>query len=115
MRDLHNKVALVTGSARGIGRAIAEELGSHGARVLVDYAHSKEEAEELVEVLVRNGAPQAIAIRADVSDAAQAAALVDKTIDSFGRLDVLMNNAGIPADHTMKNLSIDDWDRVLQV
>ncbi|HZS88052.1 MAG TPA: 3-oxoacyl-ACP reductase family protein [Chloroflexota bacterium] len=115
MGCLHNKIAVVTGSARGIGRAIAEELGSHGATVVVNYSHSKEAAEELVEVLLRNGAPHAPAIRADVSDPAQAAELIARTIDTFGRLDILVNNAGITADHAMKNLSIDEWDHVIQV
>jgi len=115
MGSLHNQVAVVTGAARGIGRAIAEELGCHGARVVVNYARSKEAAEELVEVLVRNGAQAAVATQADVSDPAQADALIAETTDRFGRIDVLVNNAGITADRAMKNLSIGDWDRVIQV
>jgi acetoacetyl-CoA reductase len=115
MGNVHNAVAVVTGGARGIGRAIAEELGCHGAKVVVNYARSKEAAEELVEVLVRNGARAAVATQADVSDPVQAEALIAETTDRFGRLDVLVNNAGITADRTMKNLTVEDWDRVVQV
>jgi NAD(P)-dependent dehydrogenase (short-subunit alcohol dehydrogenase family) len=115
MSCLYNTVAIVTGAGRGIGRAIAEELGCHGARIAVNYSHSKEAAEELVQVLLRNGSPQALAIQADVSDPVQAATLVERTIEAFGSIDVLVNNAGITADHSMKKLSIDEWDRVIRV
>jgi acetoacetyl-CoA reductase len=115
MGNVHNAVAVVTGAARGIGRAIAEELGFHGARVVVNYARSKEAAEELVKVLVRNGAQAAVATQADVSDPVQAEALIGETTDRFGRIDVLVNNAGITADRTMKNLTVEEWDRVVRV
>ena len=113
MNGLYNKVAVVTGGARGIGRAIAEELGCHGARVVVNYVHSKEAAEELVAVLLRNGAPAAVAIQADVAQSEQAAALIAGTVEAFGRIDVLVNNAGITADHSMRKLTIEEWDRVI--
>ena len=115
MGKLKDAVVVVTGAGRGIGRAIAEELGHDGARVVVNYSKSKEAAEELVTRLRENGSPDAIALQADVSDAAQAAELIEETIRHFGRIDVLVNNAGINIDRTMKNLSIDDWDKVIQV
>jgi acetoacetyl-CoA reductase len=113
--NLYGAVAVVTGAGRGIGRAIAEELAKAGAKVVVNYAHSKEAAEELVQVMKGHGALDVIAVQADVADPAQAAALIESTIESFGRVDVLVNNAGITADHSMKNLTIEEWDRVVRV
>ncbi len=114
MGTLKDAVVVVTGSARGIGRAIAEELGHEGAKVVVNYSKSKEAAEDLVAKLRQNGSPEAFAVQADVSDAAQAAKLIEETISRFGRIDVLVNNAGINIDRTMKNMSTEDWDKVIQ-
>jgi acetoacetyl-CoA reductase len=114
MGTLEGAVVVVTGAARGIGRAIAEELGQGGARVAVNYARSKEAADDLVARLLQNGAPQAVAIQADVSDPAQAAKLIEEAINQFGRIDVLVNNAGINIDRSMKNLTVEDWNNVIQ-
>lgn len=114
MATLENAVAVVTGAGRGIGRAIAEELGQGGARVVVNYGKSREQAERLVGELREHGAPDAVAIGADVSDPEQASRLIEEAVERFGRIDVLVNNAGITIDKTMKNLSIDDWNRVIQ-
>jgi acetoacetyl-CoA reductase len=115
MTTLEGAVAVVTGAGRGIGRAIAEELGRGGARVVVNYSRSKGPAEELIEQLMEQGSPQAVAIQADVADAAQAARLIQETAQQFGRIDVLVNNAGINIDRSMKNLSVEDWNTVIQV
>ena len=115
MGTLAEAVVVITGAGRGIGHAIAEEVGAGGARVVVDYAKSKGPAEELVARLLEHGAPAAIAVQADVSDPAQAARLIEETINHFGRLDVLVNNAGINIDRTMKNMTIEEWDKVIQV
>src|SRR5919112_539385 len=115
MGSLEGAVAVVTGAGRGMGRAIAEELGYAGARVVVNYSRSKEPAEEVVEKLSDNEAGQAVAIGADVSDADQASKLIEETLERFGRIDVLVNNAGITIDRTMRKLTTDDWDRVVQV
>jgi acetoacetyl-CoA reductase len=114
MGTLEGAVVVVTGAARGIGRAIAEELGQGGARVVVNYSRSKEAADDLVARLLQNGAPQAAAIQADVSDPAQAAKLIEVTINQFGRIDVLVNNAGINIDRSLKNLAVEDWNTVIQ-
>jgi len=114
LRSLQDIVAVVTGAGRGIGRAIAEELAGGGAKVVVNYRRSREQAQDLVERLVHTGT-KAVAVRADVADADQAATLIDKTVTSFGRIDVLVNNAGITVDRTLKNLTIEDWDQVVQV
>jgi len=114
MGTIDGAVVVVTGGARGIGRAIAEELGREGARVVVNYAKSKEAAEDLVAQLQQNGSPGAVAIQADVSDAAQAAKLIEETLQRFGRIDVLVNNAGINVDRSLKNLTPEDWDKVIK-
>ncbi len=113
MRTLENAVVVITGASRGIGHAIAEELGFSGAKVVVDYAHSKEPAEELVAKLVAGGAPGAVAIQADVSDPEQAARLIEETIKHFGRIDVLVNNAGINVDRSLKNMTVEAWRTVI--
>ncbi|HEV8044232.1 MAG TPA: 3-oxoacyl-ACP reductase family protein, partial [Rubrobacter sp.] len=115
MGKLEGTVAVITGAGRGIGRAIAEELSAGGASVVVNYSNSKGPAEEVVSSLLKNGSENAIAIQADVSDAEQAARLIEETVERFGRIDVLVNNAGITIDKTMKKLTTDEWDKVVQV
>jgi acetoacetyl-CoA reductase len=112
--NLKEAVVVVTGASRGLGRAIAAEMGRGGAKVVVNYSRSKEPAEELVRQISEDGG-EAIAVQGDVSDPEQAKNLIDKTIERFGRIDVLVNNAGINIDRTLKRLSIEDWDKVIQV
>jgi acetoacetyl-CoA reductase len=111
---LKEAVVVVTGASRGLGRAIAEELGRGGAHIVVNYSRSKEPAEELVNRLKEEGAG-AIAVQADVSDPEQAQSLIDRTLEEFNRIDVLVNNAGINVDRTLRKLSVEDWDKVIQV
>lgn len=111
MGSLEGAVAVVTGAGRGLGRSIAEELGRGGAKVAINYANSKEPAEELVKKL---GEDQAVALQADVSDVGQATKLIEQTVEHFGRIDILVNNAGITIDRTMKKLTPEDWDKVVQ-
>ncbi len=82
---------------------------------MVNYSKSKGAAEDMVAGLQQNGSPEAVAIQADVSDVAQAAKLIEETVNRFGRIDVLVNNAGINIDRSMKNLTPEDWDKVIQV
>ncbi len=114
MSTLKDAVVVVTGASMGIGRAIAEELGKDGAKVVVNYFHHKDEADEVVEGLLKNGASAAVAIQADVSDPAQATQLIEATFAQFGRIDVLVNNAGINIDRALRKMSVEDWDTVIQ-
>ncbi len=115
MGTLEGAVVVITGAGRGIGRAIAEVLGQGGASVVVNYSKSKEPAEDQVAKLQQSGSPKSVAIQADVSDPAQAVRLIEETVQQFGRIDVLVNNAGINIDRTMKNLTPEEWDKVIQV
>lgn len=115
MGTLAGTVIVVTGAGRGIGRAIAEELGQGEAKVVVNYSRSKEAADDLVNQLRESGSPEAVAIQADVADAAQAQKLIAESVERFGRIDVLVNNAGINIDRSLKNLTPEDWDKVIQL
>jgi NAD(P)-dependent dehydrogenase (short-subunit alcohol dehydrogenase family) len=114
MAELAGAVAVVTGASRGLGRAISEELGRGGAKVVVNYSSSQGPAEEVAEKVSENGG-EAIIVQADVSDPEQAQKLIDKTLEEWGRIDVLVNNAGINIDKTLKKLTIEDWDKIIQV
>ena len=92
MGDLTGKVAIVTGSSRGIGRAIAERLGRDGANVVVTYVGNQDKAEEVVSAIKANGS-DAIALQVDMRNVADVRNLFQKTLDHFGKLDILVNNA----------------------
>jgi len=109
--DLSNKVAIVTGGARGIGRAIALKLAEVGATVVVsDIADAEPVAEE-----IRAMKRQSLAIPANVSLASDVATLVETTVNNYGRVDILVNNAGIARDQLLLRMSDEDWDAVLNV
>ena len=110
--SLENKVALVTGGSRGIGRAIALELAARGAAVVVNYNKSPESAEEVVNKIKESGG-KAAASQADVSDFKQAEALVKFAVDTFGDLSILVNNAGITRDQLIMMMPEADWDAVI--
>lgn len=110
--SLEGRVALVTGSSRGIGKAIASELAKRGAAVAVNYLRSSDAADDLVSQITSEGG-EAQAMQADVSDYFQAQALVKATIDAFGNLDILINNAGITRDNLIMMMSEQDWNDVI--
>ena len=107
-----NKVVIVTGSSRGIGRGIALEFGREGASVVVNYNSNSGAANEVVEAIQASGS-KAIAIQADVSDFSEAAALIKQAIDEFGDLHILVNNAGTTRDGLIMTMKERDWDFVL--
>ncbi len=109
----HNKVAVVTGAGRGIGRAIALALARDGAMVAL-AARSVDEL-EAVAAEIRAGGQRALVVPADVAVEAHARALIDRALGEFGRLDVLVNNAGAVARELLRDLTVEDWDRVIAV
>ncbi|RMF42231.1 MAG: 3-oxoacyl-[acyl-carrier-protein] reductase [Anaerolineae bacterium] len=109
--SLENKIALVTGASRGIGRAIALELAARGAAVVVNYHRSAEAAEEVAAEIRSNGGTAEV-FQADVSDFQQAQALVKFTIETLGGLHILVNNAGITRDKLIMMMREEDWDVV---
>ena len=109
---LHGKIAIVTGSSRGIGATIAKELGAQGATVVVNHRDSAAQAEAVV-IEIAAGAGSAIAIQADVSVFAEAQRLIKETLDRFGRVDILVNNAGTTRDTLLLMMSETDWDTVI--
>lgn len=114
MANLTNKVAIVTGGAKGIGQAITRELAENGVKVVVNYNSSVGSAEMLISELKHAGC-EAYAVQADVSNLEQSRNLVEQTINHFGQLDILINNAGITRDKTFKKLSEEDWRTVIDV
>ena len=109
---LNDNVAIVTGAARGIGRAIAEELAAAGAKVVVNYAGSADKAEEVVH-RIKTAGGEAFAYQTDVSQAAQVDGLVKASLARFGKVDILVNNAGIARDNLLLRLKEADWDAVM--
>ncbi len=114
---LSGKVAIVTGAAVGIGRAIAEAYGREGARVVVNYSRSRGEAEQTA-VLVKRAGGEPLLVQADVARDAQVRAMVSEALEKFGRVDVLVNNAGITAFvefSDLEGLTEEVWDRLYAV
>lgn len=111
---LDGRVAIVTGSSRGIGRSIALTLAQQGADILVNYAGREAEALAVVSEIKDLGR-KSLAVRANVAVAEEAANMVNTAIEHFGRLDILVNNAGITRDNLIPRIKDEDWDQVLSV
>lgn len=111
---LENKVALVTGASRGIGREIALTLAAKGATVVVNYQGSKEKAEEVVALIRENGG-EAESFGCDISDFEQCGNMINDIIQKYGHLDILVNNAGITRDGLLMKMSEEDFARVIDV
>lgn len=110
-----NKVALVTGSSRGIGKAIVTDFAEKGYDVIINYQKEENEAKELKETLENNYNIKAITIKADVSIEDEVQDMVRNIINEFGKIDVLVNNAGIAIDKEFEDRTIDDWKQTLNV
>src|ERR1700747_809758 len=113
-KKLEGKIALVTGGSRGIGAAIAKRLAADGAHVAITYTKGAEAAASVVKEIERSGG-KAIAIQADAADAAAVKAAVEKTVATFGRLDVLVNNAGTAIPKPFEERTIEEMDRVIDI
>lgn len=109
---LQNKVALVTGASRGMGRAIALLFAQEGAKVVVNYLKSQEKAAQVVAEIKKAGS-EAIAIKADVSDEAQVKQMVRQAVERLGKIDILVNNAGIVFDIPYMEKTVDQWNKTL--
>jgi len=114
MSKLSNKAALVTGGSRGIGAAIAKRLAADGASVAITYTKGADAAASLVKAIQRDGG-KAIAIQADAADAEAVINAVEKTVATFGRLDVLVNNAGTAIPMRVEETTLADFDRVFAI
>src|SRR6202048_2049222 len=112
MSKLANKVALVTGGSRGIGAAIAKRLAADGASVALTYAKDASAAFAVVKAIELDGG-KAIAIQADAADVGAVKGAVEKTVETFGRLDVLVNNAGTAIPKTFEETTMQEMDRVI--
>jgi 3-oxoacyl-[acyl-carrier protein] reductase len=114
MSTLQEKVILVTGASRGIGATIARQLANAGAKVIVNYAGGKEAAQQVVDSIQQQGG-DAIAVQADVSKAAEVKAMFDTAIAHYGRIDVLVNNAGIMITKPIKDTTDEDFNRQFDI
>jgi 3-oxoacyl-[acyl-carrier protein] reductase len=110
---LQGKIAVITGSSRGIGAAIARELAAQGATVVLNHRDSTAQAEAVVADIVAAGG-QAVAIQADVSSYTEAQRLIKETVERFGHIDILVNNAGTTRDMLIMMMPEADWDLVIQ-
>ncbi|MEL6776921.1 MAG: 3-oxoacyl-[acyl-carrier-protein] reductase [Cyanobacteria bacterium J06597_16] len=111
---LADKVAIITGSSRGIGKAAALAIASEGAKVVINYARSSDAADDVVSAIKADGG-EAIALQADVSQADDVDAMIKATMDAFGRIDVLVNNAGITRDTLLLRMKPEDWQAVIDL
>lgn len=112
MGRLDGQVAIVTGGSRGIGRAISLELASLGAKVAINYRGGKAEADAVAEII--NGMDtEAMVLQADIGNKDEARGLINQVVEKWGRLDVLVNNAGITKDKTLRKMTDEDWEDVI--
>ena len=111
---LKDKVALVTGSSRGVGKSIAIAFAKEGAKVMVNYTSNEKAANEVLETIQKMGG-QARVFKADVAKKAEAQALVQATVDAFGGLDILVNNAGFTRPAMMLKMTEEQWDAVVNI
>jgi 3-oxoacyl-[acyl-carrier protein] reductase len=114
MKTLSEKVILVTGASKGIGAAVAQQLANAGAKVIINYASGKEAADETVNLIKQSGG-DAIAIQADVSKSTEVAAMFDAAIAHYGKIDVLVNNAGIMITKLLKDTTDEDFTRQFDI
>ena len=111
---LKDKTALVTGSSRGVGRAVALGFAKEGAKIVVNYTSNENAANEVVQAIQSMGS-EAIAVKADVANKKDAEGLVGAAVDTFGKIDILVNNAGFTRPALMIKMTEDQWDQVVDI
>lgn len=114
MFNLNNKVALVTGGSRGIGRAICIDFAKMGANVIVNYCSNEKAAKEVVDIIQKSGG-NAVEIKTDTSDKESVQKMFNTIVNQFGKLDILVNNAGVLSRHDFINIPEKEWDRLMNV
>lgn len=114
MLNLKNKIAVITGGARGIGKEIAKKLAYNGANIVINYTSKEEEALKTKEDIENLGA-KCIVIKCDVSKSEEVNEMINKTIKEFGRVDILVNNAGITKDNLLMKMKEEDFDKVIDI
>ncbi|MBI4744887.1 MAG: SDR family NAD(P)-dependent oxidoreductase, partial [Actinobacteria bacterium] len=112
MSNLKDKVAVVTGGSRGIGRAICLRLAKSGSAVVVNFTKDTEKAQNVAEEINKNGGAGSV-FQADVSDIQQARDLIEFAVQKFGKIDILVNNAGVTSDSLLIRMKEEEWDKVL--
>ena len=113
-KRLNDRVSLITGASRGIGRVIAEVFAEEGAKVVVNYNKSEKEAVTVVDTIKKQGG-EAICVKADVSRSLDVRCMVKATLEKYGRVDILVNNAGILIAKDLLETSEDEWDRTIDI
>lgn len=111
---LEEKVAIVTGGSRGIGRAVAIELAKCGCKVVINYLGNEKLAQEVVAEIIAAGG-RAIAVRANVANLSEVEEMIKQVVDTYGRIDILINNAGITRDTLLMRMKEEQWDEVIDI
>ena len=112
--ELKNRVAVVTGGSKGIGTAISERFGKEGMKVVINYHSDEKGAQEAADAVKKNGG-DAVIVQADIGSEEGAQKLIDAAVNNFGGLDIWVNNAGMENQVATKDMSLEDWNRVINV
>jgi glucose 1-dehydrogenase len=113
-QKLKGQTAIITGADSGIGKGVAIEMGKAGAKVVVNYVHNQESADEVVNEIVAAGG-EAFAFKADVSQEEDVQAMFAKAVETYGTVDILVNNAGLQKDAKFVDMTLDDWNKVISI
>lgn len=112
--ELGEKISLVTGASRGLGKAIALKLAAEGSKVALNYLSNQQAAEEVAGEITKKGG-EVLLLQVDVTDSAEVKSMTRQVVDQWGRIDILVNNAGITRDGLLPRMAEEDWDRVIDV
>lgn len=112
--ELKGKVAVVTGSSKGIGRAIGERYAKEGVNVVLNYLSSEKEIEEVIRGIEANGG-KAVAVKGDISEEGVAEKMIEKAVSEFGKMDIFVNNAGVQVEAKTHEMEFDNWKRIIDI